>query len=76
VLIFYLMFFTIYVICALLLTFTSYLAFKDNAFDPIIESGVYTKQDILCTLFLLSVIPIINLLTVIYIIYGITHYDV
>lgn len=70
------MFFTIYVICALLLTVTSYLAFKDDAFHSIIESGVYTEKEIMCTLFLLTIIPIINLLTVIYIIYGITHYDV
>lgn len=70
------MFFTIYVICALLLTTISYLAFKDGAFNSIIESGVYTEKDIMCTLFLLAIIPIINLLTIIYIIYGITRYDV
>lgn len=70
------MFFTIYIICALLLTLVNYLALKDGAFDPIIESGVYTEKEIMCTLFLLAIIPIINLLTVIYIIYGITHYDV
>lgn len=70
------MFFTIYIICALFLTVTSYLALKDGAFNPIIESGVYTEKEVMCTLFLLAVVPIINLLTIIYVIYDITRYDV
>lgn len=67
------MFFTIYIICTLLLTGASFYAFRDGAFEPIISSGVYTEKDIFITLLFLTIIPVINFLTLIYLIYLILY---